>query len=187
MPTIAGELSTSTEDATECADLAEFSCGDGHLAAEGVVERIISACRTGEKEVVTFRVTREMPPGHLVGLAAIDWPGLVYRSPAFPRDAFEDAAYIAVISLAARYRGGYTTADGKPLSHVLLADALEHISADSESEEMPPVQAIIEPANVRSRALFEHFGFIQPVVTSPDLWYLRPRGLPLGEPEGNQE
>jgi hypothetical protein len=186
MPTIAGELQTSTEDATGCDDLVDFSCGDGRLAAEGAVERIVAGCRAGKLPNVTFRVTREVPPGTLVGVAAIEWPGLVLRHPSLNGDAFADAAYIAVLSLNEAYRGGYQTNEGKPLSHVLMTDALRHIGLKADSQ-MPPVQAIIDPRNRPSLALCEHFGFIQPIETEPDLWYVRPRGLPLEGPRDGTE
>jgi hypothetical protein len=181
MPTIAGKLQTSTEDAAECDELVDFSCGDGRLAAEGAVERIVAGCRAGKLQNVTFRVTREVPAGTLVGVTAIEWPGLVLRHPSLNGDAFADAAYIAVLSLSEAYRGGYRTKEGKPLSHVLMTDALRHIGSEIDGE-MPPVQAIIDPQNRPSKALFEHFGFIQPIETEPDLWYVRPRGLPLEAP-----
>jgi hypothetical protein len=180
MPTVAGELRTSTEDATDCEDLAEFSCGDGRLAAEGAVNRIVAGCRNGKLPGATLRVTREHPPGALVGLSAIEWPGLVLRHPNLNGDAFADAAYIAVLSLAEAYRGSYETATGEPLSHVLMKDALGHI-ANKSGGEMPPVQAIIDPKNGPSRVLVEGFGFIKPLPTEPDLWYVRPRGLSLEE------
>jgi hypothetical protein len=181
MPTIAGELQTSTEDATECEDLADFSCGDGRLSAEGAVNRIVTSCRNGKLPGVTLRVTREHPPGSLVGVAAVEWPGLVLRHPGLKGDAYADAAYIAVLSLTSAYRGSYRTKEGEPLSHILMGDALRHIASKSDGE-IPPVQAIIDPGNGPSKALVEHFGFIQPLLTEPDLWYVRPRGLPLEEP-----
>ena len=180
MPTIAGELHTSTEDATDCDDLAEFSCGDGRLAAEGAVERIVGNCRIGKLPDVTLRVTREMPQRALVGVTAIEWPGLVLRHPSLNRDAFADAAYIAVLSLAEEYRGGYRSKDDEPLSHVLMKDALQYIDSETDGA-IPPVQAIIDPQNVPSRNLCERFGFMQSIPTEPDLWYVRPRGLPLPE------
>jgi hypothetical protein len=179
MPTIAGELRTSTEDATQVEDLAEFSCGDGRLAAERTVENIVAAYHSGRQQA-TLRVTREVPDGALVGVVAIEWKGAVLRNPLFPVDAYSDAAYIAVLTLSGQYRGGYTTQDGASLSHALLLDALQHI-ADVNDGSMPPVQAIIEAANAPSRALFESFGFTQPIVTSPDLLYIRPRALPIQE------
>lgn len=186
MPTIAGELQTCTEDATECDDLVDFSCGDGRLSAEAAVERIVAGCRSGGLPGVTLRATREVPPGTLVGITAIEWPGLVLRHPDFPGDAYADAAYIAVLTLSEQYRGGYRTQDGEPLSHALMADALRSIALAVDGE-IPPVQAIVDPLNAPSRALCAHFGFIQPIVTEPDLWYVRPRGLPLGEPSGDEK
>jgi hypothetical protein len=180
MPTVAGELRTSTEDATQCEDLADFSCGDGRLTAEGAVNRIVASCQNGKLPGATLRVTREYPPGALVGLSAIEWPGLVLRHPELNGDAYADAAYIAVLSLTEAYRGSCQTPAGEPLSHVLMKDALAHIASESGGE-MPPVQAIIDPSNDPSRVLVEHFGFTKPLPTEPDLWYVRPRGLPLEE------
>jgi hypothetical protein len=177
MPTIAGELETCTEDATNCDDLVDFSCGDGRLPAEQTVEKIVAAYRSG-RQSATLRVTREMPCRTLVGLTAIEWKGPVLRNPRFPMDGYGDAAYIAVLTLSEQYRGGYRSKGGTPLSRVLLIDALHHI-ADRNGGAVPPVQAIIESANAPSRALFESLGFEQPVVTSPDLLYVRPRGLPI--------
>lgn len=177
MPTIAGELRTSTEDASECDELTGFSCGDGRLAAEATVERIVAAYCSGEQNA-TLRVTREMPEETLVGVVAIEWKGPVLRNPLFPVDAFGDAAYIAVLTLSEHYRGGYKTQESTPLGRALLLDALRHISEVTDGA-IPPVQAIIEAANAPSRALFESFGFKQPIITSPDLLYIRPRGLPI--------
>lgn len=183
MPTIAGELQTCTEDATECGDLVNFSCGDGRLSAEAAVERIVAGCRSGKLPGATLRVTRETPQGMLVGITAIEWPGLVFRHPDFPGDAYVDAAYIVVLTLSEQYRGGYRTQGGEPLSHALMTDALRSIALAVDGE-MPPVQAIVDPRNVPSRTLCEHFGFNQPIQTEPDLWYVRPRGLPLEESLG---
>ena len=113
-----------------------------------------------------------------MGLAVIEWPGLVLRHPSLGGDAYADAAYIAVLSLSRKYRGGYRTQKGEPLSHALMVDALRHIGSVADGE-IPPVQAIIDPQNGPSRDLCEHFGFIQPFVTEPDLWYVRPRGLSI--------
>jgi hypothetical protein len=186
MPTIEGELRTSTEAATECDDLDGFTCGDGRLVAEAAVGRIVNGCRKGKLPNATLRVTREMPAGALVGLAAIEWPGLVLRHPALNGDAFSDSAYIAVLSLAKEYRGGYETPGGEPVSHVLMRDALKHIAAKAEGE-IPPVQAIIDPNNAPSQNLCEEFGFVRPIETEPDLWYMRPRGLPVEGPAEEKE
>jgi len=117
-----------------------------------------------------------MPQSTLVGIAAVEWPGLVLRHPSLNGDAFADAAYIAVLSLAEEYRGGYRTQADEPLSHALMKDALQYIETSAEGE-MPPVQAIIDPQNSPSRRLCEAFGFTQPIITEPDLWFVRPRGL----------
>jgi ribosomal protein S18 acetylase RimI-like enzyme len=176
MPEIAGELQTCTESTDECTELAEFSCGDGRHPAEAAVERIVADHCGNKRSDISLLVTREMPSKALVGLAIIHWKGLVLEHPSFDDDGYEDATYIAVLALSAQYRGGYTLPDGTPLSSILLREALRHIAEEAEGE-IPPVQAVIEPSNGLSRALVESFGFVQPIETSPDLLYVRPRGL----------
>ncbi len=176
MPTIEGELQTRTEDAERCAELSHFSCGDGRLDAEGVVESIVAEHHAGEHPLATLRVTRLLPSGSLVGLTAIEWKGVHFEHPLFPMAAYRDAAYVAVIALSAQYRGGYTSCDGLSLSDVLLIDVLRHICL-SRNGTMPPVQALIAPDNWPSRNLFARYGFVQPIVTEPDLLYIRPRNL----------
>lgn len=184
MPEIAGELHSSSEDATECSELESFSCGDGRLpSAEGAVQRIVAKHRGGGVKGTTFRVTREYPAGSLVGVAAIEWPGLIYRHPSFPTAAFADAALIDVLSLAEAYRGGFRSASGERLGDVLMRDALQFIESESEEQLIVPVQAIISPENLPSQALATRFGFKKPFDTEPDLWYLRPRGLPIAPPD----
>ena len=178
MPTIAGELRTCTEDATQCGDLVDFSCGDGRLVAERTVERIVASLRSDRRRNATVRITREVPGGALVGLVAIEWPGIKVRHADFPSDAYSDAAYIAVITLSNAFRGGYVSQAGQPLGEVLLEGALGFIASRNDGD-IPPVQAIIEEENKPSRDLFERYGFEQPIVTNPDLWYVRPRGLSL--------
>lgn len=176
MPEIAGELQTCTESTDECIELAEFSCGDGRHPAEAAVERIVADHCGNKRSDISLLVTREMPSKALVGLTIIHWKGLVLEHPSFDEDAYEDAVYIAVLALSAQYRGGYTLPDGTPLSSILLREALCHLAEGTENE-IPPVQAVIEPSNGLSRALVESFGFVQPIETSPDLLYVRPRGL----------
>jgi ribosomal protein S18 acetylase RimI-like enzyme len=176
MPEIAGELQTCTETTGECAELAEFSCGDGRHPAEAAVERIIADHCGNKRSDISLLVTREMPSNALVGLTIVHSKGLILEHPSFEGDAYKDAVYIAAVALSAQYRGGYTLPDGTPLSSVLLREALRHIAEEAEAE-IPPVQAVIEPGNGLSRTLFESFGFVQPIETSPDLLYVRPRGL----------
>lgn len=178
MPEIAGELQTCTETTDECTELAEFSCGDGRHSAEAAVERIVADHCGNKRSDITLLATRETPSKALVGLTILHAEGLVLEHPSFEDGAYKDAVYIAVISLSAQYRGGYTLPDGTPLSSVLLREALRHIAEEAEGE-IPPVQAVIEPGNGLSRTLFESFGFEQPIETTPDLLYVRPRGLAI--------
>lgn len=59
MPIIAGELQTDTENATDCADLATFSCGDKRHSYEDTVERIIARHHAGTHPYADNDLTRD--------------------------------------------------------------------------------------------------------------------------------
>lgn len=180
MPTLEGALHTATEAATECADLAAFSCGDGRLpAAEDDVDAIVAELHAGDYPDAVLRVTREMPSGTLVGIAAIEpRKGPIIEHSVIPEKDNEDAAYVVVLTLSAAYRGGYTCKDGKPLSEVLVLETLRYLVAENDGA-TPPVQAVIARANAPSRGLVERYGFVNPIETIGDLFYIRARDLPL--------
>lgn len=177
MPVISGKLRTSTEDPADCADLSAFSCGDGRIGAEQTVNEIIEGYAAGAAPPPTLRVTREHPSGDLIGLVAIENEGVGYEHPLFEMPDWSDPIYIAVLTLSARYRGGYVTQEGTPVSHILLRDAL-HFAASRENGVVPSMQAVIAPDNRPSRALFSGHGF-EAIPTAPELLYIRPKGLPL--------
>jgi ribosomal protein S18 acetylase RimI-like enzyme len=156
-------------------DLAGFTCGDGRIDAEQTVDQIVGHYAAGENSVPTLRVTRELPAGNVVGLVAVEDGGVGYAHPLFEMPDWKDPVYLAVLTLSAEYRGGYTTQDGTPLSHVLLREALQFV-AEREEGPIPSVQAIIAPENTLSRRLFEGHGF-EMIPTTPELLYVRPRGL----------
>jgi len=183
MPVIAGELGTSTEGADDCAELSAFTCGDGRIGAEQTVDEIVKGYTAAEGAALpTLRVTREHPSGSLVGLVAIKDGGVGYEHPLFQMPDWTDPIYIAVLTLSSAYRGGYRLQDGTPVSHVLLRDALS-FTASKNGGEVPTLQAIIAPENGSSRILFQEHGF-EMIPTSPELLYIRPKGLaiPGGEP-----
>lgn len=177
MRPIAGELVTSTEEAADCTDLVDFSCGDGRIGAEETVDGIVEDYVNGLMTDVTVRVTREHPSGALVGLVGLEDGGVGYDHQLFRLDDWKDPVYLAVLTLSVAYRGSCTTKDGVPLSHALMADALSFLAA-REGGEVPSVQAVIARDNRPSRALAERFGF-EPIPTLGDLLYVRPRGLPI--------
>jgi hypothetical protein len=187
MPIIAGELQTDTENATDCADLANFSCGDKRHSYEDTVERIIARHHAGTHPYAdtSLRVTREMPAGTVVGLSIILWKyGPRIRHRWLPEDQYKDAAYIDVLTLSENYRGegGYKCQDGTPASDFVLAEALRHI--EEHEGKMPVVQGMVERDNDLSRDLLARHGFEQPFVTPGDLLYVR---LPEEEDEQRQE
>jgi hypothetical protein len=178
MPTISGELITAVEDPTACAELAELACGDARLHAEEVVEQIIGILRRGEWPSATTLVTREMPSGTIVGLSVIRWEPISIQSPDFPADAYPDAVYLAVLTLAERFRGRYTSRDGQPLSEVLANEAYCHI-ASVRTGEMPPIQAFVDFDNAPSLELTRKQGFEVHMEfdDTRELLLVRPRGL----------
>ncbi len=180
MPTIEGTLQTDTEVAVECSDLATFFCGDGRLpAAEDDVNAIVAELHAGDYPDAVLRVTREMPAGTLVGIAAIEpRKGPIIDHPVIPEKDNEDAAYVVVLTLSAGYRGGYTCKEGKPLSEVLVLETLRYLVAENDGV-IPPVQAVIARANAPSREMVERYGFVNPIDTIGDLFYIRARNLPL--------
>ncbi len=175
MPTISGELQTFVEDPRTCADLADFTCGDASRHAEEVVEEIIGQLRNGERLGTTMLVTREMPERTLVGLSAIQWEPIRVQHPSFPEDAYPDAVYLAVLTLSESYRGRYTSVHGQPLSEVLLNEAYCQI-ASVRSDEMPPIQALIDPTNAPPLDLTRDQGFEIEVEWPNELLLVRPRG-----------
>jgi len=180
MPIIEGTLQTDTEVAAECADLAAFSCGDGRLpAAEDDVNAIVAELHGGDYPDAVLRVTREMPVGTLVGIAAIEpRKGPIIDHPVIPEKDNEDAAYVVVLTLSGGYRGSYTCKDGRPLSEVLVLEALRYLVTENDGA-IPPVQAVIARANTPSREMVERYGFVNPIETIGDRFYIRARNLPL--------
>jgi len=184
MPTVAGELRTSTEDAADCPGLDGFSCGNGRIEAEETVEGIVGDYASGQNSFVTLRVTREFPGKDLVGVVGIEEGGVGYDHPLFQMDDWKDPVYLAVLTLSASYRGRFVTQDGTPLSHVLMRDALEFL-ASRNGGIVPSVQAAIAQENAPSRVLAQAFGF-EMIPTLGDLLYVRPKGRALPNIEAGQ-
>ncbi len=182
MPRLKGELQTTIEDPTTCEGLADFVCGDGTQHAEDVVEAIVRQIRAGERPSATFLVTRVLPSGALVGISAIQWRGVVVEHPDFPSDAYQDAAYIAVLSLHKSYRcrgERWTCCRGRPLSEVLLREALTHIALTAGTSFIPPVQAFVDPNNDPCLDLIRDHGFEVQMEWPEELLLIRGRDLPL--------
>jgi hypothetical protein len=176
MPTISGELETAVENPTTCAELADFTCGDARHHAEDVVEMIIEQLRKGERPGTTMLVTREVPTGTMVGLSAIQWEPFLVEHPSFPMDAYQDAIYLAVVTLTEHRRGRYTSMHGQPLSEVLLNEAYCQI-ASVRSNGMPPIQAFVDPDNTPSLEMAIGHGFEVQLESADELMLVRPRGL----------
>ncbi|HEX3433129.1 MAG TPA: hypothetical protein VHT25_03605 [Solirubrobacteraceae bacterium] len=176
MPTISGELQTAVENPATCVELVDFTCGDARRHAEDTVELIVEQLRKGERPQATVLVTREVATGTLVGLSAIEWEPVRVQHPSFPMDAYQDAVYLAVLTLSEPYRGRWTSMHGQPLSEVLMNEAYCQIAA-IRGDGMPPVQAFVDPGNTPSLALTRGQGFEVQVQWPNELMFIRPRGL----------
>lgn len=177
MPTISGQLQTAVEDPTTCAELVDFTCGDARRHAEDVVEMIIGQLSKGERPGATVLVTREVATGALVGISAIEWKPLTIQHPSFPTDAYQDAVYLAVLTLSESYRGRCTSLQGQPISEVLANEAYCEIASVRNDGGMPPIQALVDPDNAPSLAMTKGQGFEIEVEWPNELLLVRPRGL----------
>jgi len=165
MPILTGDLVARTEDATSCADLQNFKCGPGTVfpKAEKEVDDIIAACCaccSGRQNTVV-RVTREEPPGTIVGVTGLERGGLALQHPKYTPYAYKEAAYVAVIGLSESYRDDedpFRTKDDGRLGDFLLYDLLLHIKKTWRGG-MPWVLSLVDPDNDSSRALFERHDF----------------------------
>lgn len=185
MPVLLGDLIARTEDATRCAELKTFKCGPGTVAAkaEAEVDNLVAVCCTGEapRQNTIIRVTREEPPGNIVGVTGLERGGLALEHPKYTPYAYKDAAYVAMIGLSERYRDHqdpYRSKDGGRLGDFLLHDLLLHVKKTWRGG-MPWVQALVDPDNGPSRDLFERHGFELHLSLGPksDALFRRPKNL----------
>jgi hypothetical protein len=185
MPALAGDLVTRTEDATCCTDLVGFKCGPGTLSpkAEREVNDILAvACdlNAPERKNMIVRVTREEPPGTIVGVAGLERGDMAFQHPKFTAP-YKDAAYVAVIGVSEHYRSKddpFRTKEGGRLGDFLLYDVLQHVKKNWRGG-MPWVFAAINPDNAPSRVLFERHGFQFMFRLGPDgdAMFRRPKNL----------
>lgn len=148
-----GDLRTRIEDATGCGELDGFTCGDGHLRAERVIDEIFAAAHAGSWPRSTLRVTRDMRSGALVGACLIAPGPIPVKHPRLTAHAYRNAPYIAGIGLFKEHRG-------RTRGDHLLRDALEHIKRTTRGG-MPRVLALIAPDNEPALKLFQRHGFEQ--------------------------
>jgi hypothetical protein len=186
MPTVAGDLVSCTEVATNCADLPGFRCGPGTLfpKAEKEVDDIIAlACdpTAPERKNMTLRVTREVPPGAIVGVAGLERGPLAIQHPKYRPHAYKDAAYVATIGLSEHYRDAedpFRTRDGDRLGDVLMVDLLRYVKKNWRGG-MPWCLALVDPDNGPSRDLFERHDFELFLPLPADSLFRRPKNLKL--------
>src|SRR5271167_1800727 len=121
-PALTGDLVAGLVNPTTCVDLLGFRCGPGTTfpRAEKEVNNLIAQCcaRTVGREKVSIRVTREVPPGTLVGVTGLERGSPNIQHPKFRGHFYNGAAYVAVIALSERYRDDkdpYRTKEGERL------------------------------------------------------------------------
>jgi hypothetical protein len=176
MPRMEGDLETQTE--IECADLIGFSCGDGRLGAvEDEVDELVNDIYAGQFPDAVLRVTREMPAGMLVGIAAVE-SNKGPQIEQIPVEENRDAAFIVVVALSNKYRGRKTSKQGQSLSGILIFDALRYL-AEANGGTVPPIQGVIGNSNMPSRELAAQYGFECVLSGIGASFYVRPRGHPL--------
>jgi hypothetical protein len=192
MPTLTGDFVARTEDATKCADLHSFKCGPGTIfpKAEKEVDNIVSVCCAGvpPRQNTIIRVTREEPPGAIVGVTGLERGGLTIQHPKYTPHAYKDAAYVAVIGLSEHYRDdqdSFRTKYGGRLGDFLLHDLLLHVKKTWRGG-MPWVLALVDPANNASRLLFERHDFELFIDLGPgsDALFRRPKNLKVPPLDG---
>lgn len=184
MTTLAGDLVSRTEDATCCADLKGFKCGPGTLfpKAEKEVDGIVTlACdlNAPERKNMLVRVTREEPPGSIVGVTGLEHGPLNIQHPKYTPHAYKDAAYVATIGLSQHYRDDkdpFRTKDDGRLGDALMTDLLRYIKKTWRGG-MPWVLALVDPDNPPSRELFERHDFELFLRLEPDSLFRRRKNL----------
>jgi ribosomal protein S18 acetylase RimI-like enzyme len=185
MPTLAGALVSRTEDATCCDELKAFSCGPGTIfpKAEEEVDAIVRvACdlNSPERKNMITRVTREEPPGSIVGITGLERGDMQFQHPRYAAP-YRDAAYVAVIGVSSEYRSGtdpYRTPLGGRLGDHLLNELLLYVK-QSWRGGMPWVFTAVNPDNASSREMFERFDFEFMFRMAPegDAMFRRPKNL----------
>lgn len=160
------------------APLAGFTCGDA-TPHEQEVNTIVHALYGGHAPGIIVRVAEDEGTGEFLGLCGIAARPLVLAPPHLP---MPDAAYTAVIGIPLSCRGKYRLPDGRRVGEFLLDDALEVVHRVWGGGSMPPVWALITPANQASHDLFANRGFGHipggPHTDNHDI-RLRGRALPL--------
>jgi hypothetical protein len=168
MPELAAAPRVRSVDPRSYAPFARFSCG-GDLKFEREVDEIVQGLYSGRYPIPYVRVADDDETGALIGVC-----GTGPRE--FPGDP--DAAYVAIIGISAEFRG-YRTPNGTRLGALLLADALQEIKTRGNAPPMPPVWALIDPANGASHNLFADFGF-EFIPGTPGGYDIRYRNRGLG-------
>ncbi|HEX3909898.1 MAG TPA: hypothetical protein VHW67_04250 [Solirubrobacteraceae bacterium] len=159
--------------------------------AETEADNIVAtACdlNVPERKNLILRVTREEPPGAVVGVAGLESGGLAIQHPKYTPHAYKDAQYVAVIGLSEPYRSldpddPFTSKEGERLGDVLMLDLLRYVKKNTRGG-MPWILALVNPDNGPSCALFERHGFEQFIRfgVGSDALFRRPKNLKVPRP-----
>src|ERR1017187_7541308 len=183
MPKLTGSLKARTADPTTDPALDGFRCGPGGKRSEDDTHNVLSQLRSGERTIPEVRVTEDVPPGNVVGVAAV---GKMFFED--PRLAYLNGSpYISVIALSESYRGKDSRGDGPHLGDFLLWDAL-NVANRRHRGGVPWVVAFVDEANEPSCELFVRVKFAKIRDASrpeADAIFRRPKNLRIsGAPPG---
>jgi hypothetical protein len=169
MPTLAGDLVARVAGDSDRADLGGFRCGPHTIypEAEREVDSLVAlwVARAPERKDMLLRITREEPPGSVMGVAGLERGDMTFQNPKF----------------SAPYRDAddpYRTKTDVRMGDFLLHDTLLHIKKNWRGG-MPWVFTAVHPDNEPSVSLFKRHGFEFMFRLPPkgDAIYRRPKNL----------
>lgn len=149
MTTLATTPRVRSVDPTAYLPLRDFSCG-GTVAYEREVDEIARMLCRGEVAFEAVRVAEDAETGRLIGLCVVARRDI--------DEVTDDAAYIALIGVDARWRGRRLP-DGTRIGVFLVGDALREIARIWRAPPMPAVWSLVAPENLASHRIFTHWEF----------------------------
>jgi ribosomal protein S18 acetylase RimI-like enzyme len=172
VPDLSSAPRTRVVDPTLTPALGAFTCGGGS-SYETEVDQIVTSLYSPGAGVGAVIVAEDVDSGDLIGVC---W---IMARPLPPPTPVPDAAYVGVIGVHEAFRGWRLPDGATRIGDFLLHDGLDKIQTGWGGGPMPPVWALVAPANAASHSLFERHGFgLIPLGANYDMRY-RPRGLAL--------
>src|ERR1039457_920866 len=149
MPKLTGSLKARTVDPTTDPALDGFRCGPEDKRSESDTHNVLAELRSGKRTIPEVRVTEEVPPGNVVGIAAVGKMSFKDQRLGY----LNGSPYITVIALSEEYRGEDSRGEGARLGDFLLWDAL-NVANRRHRGGVPWVIAFVDEANEPSCELF---------------------------------